>query len=341
MASDVKALKELIAGKTEVPDYRLAIKKDDIRNMKINRASAARNAILCLLAREKPKHFVTGNDISLAKDHFSELKDPNAHHIFPKSYLKKILKRPVEDVHLLANFCFIPADLNKKIRDRAPSNYFAQFRGDGDTASFRAALASHLIPETSESPIWSDDYDAFLDQRSELIWARVLTAVGDGDIYDSGAPVPRDQARLAVDEIEVKLREFVHEVLQSQLGDDYWKVGVPSDLQAKVKDRFSNQNRSKIVTRIEDPMIKLQYTDIMDLHKIIDKNWKYFQDQIQDREEIKANFLALKNYRNPLGHSREMDIVARKRGEAAIVWFRRMLAQPFKITGLREPALTD
>jgi hypothetical protein len=31
---------------------------------------------------------------------------------------------------------------------------------------------------------------------------------------------------------------------------------------------------------------------------------------------------------NPLGHTRDMDIVAQKRGEAAVVWFRRILAAP-------------
>ena len=331
MASDAKAIHELIEGKTELPNYPLTINKDDIRSMRINRASASRNAILCLLARAKPKHFVTGTDISLSKDHFSDVKDPNAHHIFPKNYLKKTLKRPVEDVHLLPNFCFIPADLNNKIKDRAPSDYFTQFKGNGDNATFKAALRSHLIPEPSDSLIWNDDYSAFLEGRSELIWASILEAVGEGDIYDSGATVPRDQARLAVDEIEVRLRKFVHNVLKSHLGEDYWKAAIPGDLQAKIRERISDQNRSKIVTRIEDPMIKLQYTDIMDLHKIIEKNWRLFKDQIEDRDDLKANFLALKNYRNPLGHAREMDIVARKRGEAAIVSFRRILSTPIDL----------
>src|SRR5208282_5852279 len=109
-----------------------------------------------------------------------------------------------------------------------------------------------------DSPIWSDDYDSFLQQRAELIWAAILTAVGDGDIYDSGAAVPRDQARLGV---------------------DYWKSAVPGDLQAKIKERISERNRSKIVIRIEDSLIRLQYADIMDLHKIVDKNWDLFKDR--------------------------------------------------------------
>ena len=313
-----------------LPNHPLTLTKDDIRKMKINRASgAARNAILCLLAHAKPKHFVTGADISLAKDHFSEFKDPNAHHIFPKNFIKKALKRYVEEVHLLPNFCFLPADLNNKIKDRPPSDYFVEFRGsDTDNPNFAAALRSHLIPSGADSPIWNDDYDSFLQQRAELIWAAILTAVGDGDIYDSGAAVPRDQARLAVDEIEVKLRRVLHDVLRSHLGEDYWKSAVPGDLQAKIKERISERNRSKIVARIEDPLIRLQYADIMDLHKIVDKNWDLFKERFESREALKSHFLALKNYRNPLGHVRDVDVVEQKQGEAAIIWFRRAVSTP-------------
>ena len=252
------------------------------------------------------------------------LKDPNAHHIFPKNFIKKELKRYVEEVHLLPNFCFLPADLNNKIKDRPPSDYFVEFRGgDTNNPNFNAALRSHLIPSGADSPIWGDDYDAFLQQRTELIWAAILTAVGEGDIYDSGAAVPRDQARLAVDEIEVKLRRVVHDVLRSLLGEDYWKSAVPGDLQAKIKERISERNRSKIVARIEDPLIRLQYADMMDLHKIIDKNWDSFRERFESRDALKSHFLALKNYRNPLGHARDVDVVEQKQGEAAIIWFRR------------------
>jgi hypothetical protein len=330
MANDAKAIRELIDGKLELPNYPLTVTKDSILKMKINLSSgAARNATLCLLARMKPKHFVTGADISLAKDHFSNIKDPNAHHIFPKNFLKKTLKRPVDEVHLTPNFCFLPADLNNKIKDRPPSEYFAEFKGvDGANRNFDAALRSHLIPSGPDSPIWSDDYDAFLRQRTDLIWGEILKAVGEGDIYDSGAPVPRDEARLAVDEIEVKLRRIVHDTLRSHFGEDYWKRGVPGDLQAKIKERISERKRSKVVTRIDDPLIRLQYADIMDLHKIIDKNWDLFKGRFESRDTLRSHFLALKNYRNPLGHVRDIDVVEQKQGEAAIIWLRRTLSAP-------------
>lgn len=330
MANDTKAIRELIGGKLELPGYPLTVGKEDLLKMRMNRSSgAARNGVLCLLANAKPKHLVTGADVSLAKDHFSDLKDPNAHHIFPKNFLKKVLKRYVEEVHLVPNFCFLPADLNNKIKDRPPSEYFADFKGkDRHNPHFETTLRSHLIPSGADSPIWIDDYDEFLRRRVELIWAEILKAVGEGDIYDSGAPVPRDQARLAVDEIEVKLRHLVHDVLQGQAGPGYWKAAVPSDIQNTVRERISERNRSKVVTRIDDPLIRLQYADIMDYHKIIDKNWEWFADRFGSREDLKSHFLALKNYRNPLGHVRDMDPIDQKRGEAAILWFRKTLATP-------------
>ncbi len=328
MATDVKAIKEMIEGKIELPSYPLTVSKETLLQMKMNRAAgAARNGVLCLLARAKPKHFVNGNDVALVKDHFSDLKDPNAHHIFPKSFLKKVLKRQVEQVHLVPNFCYIPADLNRRIGDRAPSDYFAEFQQDGPNGknpNFDAAVRSHLIPTETESPIWHDNYDDFLQRRVELIWAEILKAVGEGDIFDCGAVVPRDEARLAVDEIEVKLRRFVNTTLQARVGLDYWKAAVPGDLQAKIKERISE--RPATVKRVDDLLSRLQFADIMDYHKIIDKNWEHFSDGLGTREEVKSQFLALKNYRNPLGHVRDMDVVDRKRGEAAVVYFRRILA---------------
>lgn len=38
----------------------------------------------------------------------------------------------------------------------------------------------------------------------------------------------------------------------------------------------------------------------------------YFVDRFGSREDLKSHFLALKNYRNPLGHNRQMDPIDQK-----------------------------
>jgi hypothetical protein len=60
MANDSKAIHELLDGKLDVPNYPLTVTKEDLRNMRMNRASgAARNGMLCLLATARPKNFLT------------------------------------------------------------------------------------------------------------------------------------------------------------------------------------------------------------------------------------------------------------------------------------------
>ena len=54
---------------------------------------------------------------------------------------------------------------------------------------------------------------------------------------------------------------------------------------------------------------------------------------------LKSHFIALKNYRNPLGHARDIDVIEQKQGEAAIIWFRRALNQ-LALRSLQENTMT-
>jgi hypothetical protein len=57
---------------------------------------------------------------------------------------------------------------NKKIRDRAPSEYFDEILTDqGGTAA--ATLAANLIDEQALDAIKRDDYDTFLNARSAAL----------------------------------------------------------------------------------------------------------------------------------------------------------------------------
>lgn len=326
MAEDVKLVERMLGGQIGEVSFPLKVTKDHISSMRMNQsASAIRKGIVCLMARRQPKHFVTATEVSLNKDHFSNLKDPNAHHIFPIKFLRRQLKRKLQEVHLLANFCFIPADLNGQIGSKPPSAYFAQFRSE--SADFDGALDSHMIPHHEGAGIWADDYDLFVKERTELLWAEVLSAVGEGDIYDSGAPVPLSAALLAVDALELAVRETVDSTLRQRIGPGYWKQCVPGDVQETTKKKIG-ERKSVAVPRVDDPMSKLQYCDIMDYHKILDHNWEVFETTFGSREDLRSHFLALKEYRNVLKHIRPMDMVVQKRGEAAVIWLRGRMRVP-------------
>ena len=93
------------------------------------------------------------------------------HHIFPKAYLantKKITDKT--KINCVINRTLIDRETNKMIRDKAPSNYISSLRAP----NVPLVLDSHLIPSGSTSPLYTDDYEAFLTERASLIAAKII-----------------------------------------------------------------------------------------------------------------------------------------------------------------------
>jgi hypothetical protein len=45
-------------------------------------------------------------------------------------------------------------------------------------------LASHSLPAGDDSPLWSDDYEAFLAWRQERVWLEIRRATGVAEATD-------------------------------------------------------------------------------------------------------------------------------------------------------------
>ena len=133
--------------------------------------SAVKNAVICLLSIKNPRHFKNDTLIPLDDSYFSDFNSPEKHHIFPASVLEKQGIREFS----LANFCFIPAELNKYISGRKPSHYFKEFKDEN--SEFEKTMESHLIPISEDSGIWTDDYDKFIQQRAELIKKKIESVI--------------------------------------------------------------------------------------------------------------------------------------------------------------------
>jgi len=74
----------------------------------------------------------------------------------------------------------------------------------------------------------------------------------------------------------------------------------------------------------------LEFCDLRGLQQtIMNKNLSgKFQEILTNKETLQTRFRQLANLRNPLRHSRQVDEVTRKEGEAAISWFGRVLRIP-------------
>ena len=119
---------------------------------------------LCILAYRQSKSFADNALVTVGNDYLKQANSKNYHHFFPRSYLRK---NGVDDfwANHITNITIVDDFLNKrKIRDRAPSDYIAEFARQNP--ELHIALKSHLIGKTDTFGIDTDDYDTFMDKRA-------------------------------------------------------------------------------------------------------------------------------------------------------------------------------
>lgn len=147
----------------ETTKIKYTVNKNELIETTFSKANPLTRAFLLLMAQRNPKDLVKGVKIDISKS-LSEYNRKQYHHIFPNSYLKE-QGIPHQKIFSLTNFCFLPADSNKKISKKSPSMYFFELIPN---LYFEEILKSNLIP--SDAGIYqSNDYDKFLEQRAELI----------------------------------------------------------------------------------------------------------------------------------------------------------------------------
>ena len=69
----------------------------------------------------------------------------------------------------MLNFCFLPADSNKQISRKQPSDYFFNLV---PSARYQEILKSNLLPLNKEI-YRGDDYEKFLEERATLLMQKV------------------------------------------------------------------------------------------------------------------------------------------------------------------------
>jgi hypothetical protein len=74
---------------------------------------------------------------------------------------------------------------------------------------------------------------------------------------------------------------------------------------------------------------KLEYADLREVQDAIlsKANWQLFQTRFANKETLAKRFDQLAELRNGIRHSRSVDEVTRKEGEAALLWFRQVLGR--------------
>lgn len=141
--------------------YSYDIDKNLLVNQKFSKSNSYTRAFLLLLSQKSPKNLVNGTLVELGIA-LSVFNRKEYHHIFPQKYLKE-KGIPTNIINSLCNFTFLPAESNKIISSKSPSEYISNIRRD-----LSDVLNTNLMP--LETNIYSENnYDTFLKERAANI----------------------------------------------------------------------------------------------------------------------------------------------------------------------------
>lgn len=327
MAEDAKKLRAFLNGEETSFNYPPAVTTESVLRTKMSSTSSAlRNGILCLLALKQPKNFKDNSPVNLGDSFFSNIKQAERHHIFPVGFLRELGMNP-NHVHLLPNFCFIPADLNKEIGSRPPADYMQVYKKENPM--FRKAIQSHLIPIDPKSNIWkknSAGFNGFLEERAELLAQELLKLLENGPIYAPSEMIGAEPLT-EVDLIEIRIRDFIDERLTASVGDDYWSKAIPSDVVAFTQKHMLSSFPDEAKEHLVNGRRQLDFCHILHYEKIILNNWNVFEEHLQPQDEFKQHMTAFRQLRNAVQHNRKPSPTEQKEGETAILWLNDVLDQ--------------
>ncbi|KAF5064478.1 hypothetical protein DSECCO2_284020 [anaerobic digester metagenome] len=316
---DVKAwLEEDGAEPALISEFKIRFTSLDLRR-EIKRGSSVYNGIFNLLVLQGARDWMTGN--------VPQHDDLDDHHIVPASWGEAHLQK--NQVHTILNRTPLIEDTNRNIiRDRLPNAYLPELIAENGESNVRAILESHFIsPAAMEillrDPFTPDDFEAFIAERQ-----RTLQQAVESLLIKERFDLPPHLRDLDedIEQVELGLRR----IIATALKDD--PAELPPHLLQKADERILGAARKNPAMDIEQYGTlagKLEYCDLRELQNIIVSRtlWPVFEPRFSNKDALNVKFNQLAELRNGIRHSRTVDEITRKEGEAAILWFEPVLGR--------------
>jgi hypothetical protein len=179
MAADLKAVVEFAGGNATELAADVIVPRPDIWTTRQFRANNAHAKLLAIiLAHHEPVDLLTGQKIDPGNA-LSWTNQREFHHFFPRDYLdNKGVAR--QRINALANIVMLTSDSNKKISNRAPSDYLRDIEEAAQNvgAEVQDWLDLNLISSEAFEVAKADDFESFLSLRAQTIHARNLALAG-------------------------------------------------------------------------------------------------------------------------------------------------------------------
>jgi hypothetical protein len=175
MNEDLVFMNEILANNfVNLAKYKSSIDVNFFKTQTLLKSNPHVRAFLLLLAQQKPLDLTNGNTIDINQS-LSSFNRKEYHHIFPKHFLSKRKGLKTNDINLIANYCFLPANSNKIISNKAPSDYFVNVVPAGHKAQI---FQSNLLP-TNDNIYNSDDHPNFINERADIIFTKLKELTGE------------------------------------------------------------------------------------------------------------------------------------------------------------------
>ena len=298
-----------------IAEFRARFKTLDLRR-EIKRGTSVYNGIFNLLVLRGARDWMTGN-----VPQYGDLDD---HHIVPKSWGKE--KGLGGAIDTILNRTPLTADTNRNVvRERPPNQYLPELIAASGEASVRATLESHFISPAAfarllRDPFTTDDFEAFLAERQ-----RTLQDAIEDLLVKERLDLPPQLRELdaKIEAVELALRRGIDAALD---GDP---AQLPPHVRQKIEERLqtaAKKNAALDSDRYETLAGKLEYADLRELQDAITNKalWRRFDGRFGNKEMLGRRFGQLADLRNGIRHSRSVDEITRKEGEAAILWFEQV-----------------
>lgn len=249
------------------------------------------------------------------------------HHIFPKSYLynkyssSNRLERNM--VNEIANKALVTHKSNMKIFVTSPEEYLPMIPQE--------QLRKQFVP-LDKTLYKLEKFELFLEKRRRLIADGINTFLRSYYEYKTEGIIASDlqHSNEAIERIELKIRDLINDVLIEAAEQSAYEEFVPSHTQQQLKekiDRYLAKNPGENPEEYKQFRKILDFFDINEYKIVITNktNWKYFESYFGKKGTLENKFHQLGELRNCIRHSREVNEVILKEGEAAIAWFESVL----------------
>lgn len=295
--------------------------KTRFRNLELRketkRGTSVYNGIFNLLVLQGARDWMTGN--------VPQHGDLDDHHIIPASWGKDHIEGNL--IHTILNRTPLTALTNRQvISDRLPNQYLPELIESNGEKAIRAILESHFISLTAQDillrdPFTAEDFDLFIAERQRTIQEAIEQLLIKARLDLSPQLREMDES---VELVELELRSIISRTLNND------PAQIPQHILLKVDDRIQHAMRKNAALDMDFYKTlegKLEYFDLRELQDTIANKglWQLFEPRFVSKIALATKFDQLAELRNSIRHSRKVDEITRKEGEAAILWFEQVL----------------